>query len=219
MSSNRVNGFRVFPGFLDRGAAGALVRLVAGIARDAPFVTPRMPRTGKAFSVRMTNAGSHGWFSDRQGGYRYQPCHPETGQPWPPVPSAILEIWQALHPGAPPPECCLINYYENPRARMALHVDADEEDFSVPILSVSLGDTALFRIGGAARRDPTSSLRLASGDVVSLGGEARRAYHGIDRVWPGTSTLLAQNGFPRGGRINLTLRRVTPGPDCPGALM
>lgn len=207
---------KLFPGFVDREAAAALVAIVADIAREAPFVTPHMPRTGRPFSVRMTNAGSHGWFSDRQGGYRYQPGHPETGRPWPPVPGAILDIWRTLLPEAPLPECCLINYYEDPRARMGLHVDADEEDFSVPIVSVSLGDTALFRVGGQERKGPTRSLRLASGDVVCLGGEARRAYHGIDRIYPGTSTLLANNGFPGGGRINLTLRRVTMDPDRTG---
>lgn len=209
MCSDLVNGFRLLPEFLDREAAARLVRIVADIGAEAPFVTPHMPRSGKPFSVAMTNAGSHGWFSDRQGGYRYQPVHPETGRPWPPIPGAILDIWQEFNPDEPLPECCLVNYYEAPGARMGLHVDADEEDFSVPILSLSLGDTALFRIGGPVRKGPTRSLRLASGDIVCLGGEARRAYHGIDRVYPGTSTLLAENGFAAGGRINITLRRVT----------
>lgn len=209
MSSELVNGFKLLPGFLDRKAASGLVRDVAEIVASAPLVTPCMPRTGKPFSVRMTNAGSHGWFSDKAAGYRYQSCHPQTGRPWPQIPHDILAIWRALHPGAPPPQCCLINYYEDPKARMGLHVDADEEDFSVPILSLSLGDTALFRIGGLTRKGPTRSLRLASGDVVSLAQDARRAFHGIDRVYTGTSTLLAENGFPGGGRLNITLRRVT----------
>jgi len=134
----------------------------------------------------MTTAGSHGWFSDKAAGYRYQPCHPQTARPWPQIPHGILAIWRAVHPGAPPPQCCLINYYEDPRARMGLHVDADEADFSVPILSLSLGDTALFRIGGLTRKAPTRSVRLASGDVVSLAQDARRAFRGIDRVYPGT---------------------------------
>ncbi len=209
MSSDLVNGFKLFPEFLGREAAAGLVRTVADIAAEAPFVTPRMPRTGKAFSVAMTNAGSHGWFSDQKDGYRYQPGHPETGRPWPPIPGTLLDIWREVHGAEPLPECCLINYYEDPKARMGLHVDADEDDFSVPILSLSLGDTALFRIGGPQRKGPTRSLRLASGDIVSLGGAARRAYHGIDRIYPGTSQLLADNGFPEGGRINITLRRVT----------
>lgn len=213
MSSEMVNGFKLFPGFLGRGQASSLVREVAAIVASAPLVTPCMPRTGKPFSVRMTNAGSHGWVSDKAAGYRYQPCHPQTGDPWPDIPQGILAIWQALHPGAPLPQCCLVNYYEDPKARMGLHIDADEEDFTspapAPILSLSLGDTALFRIGGLARKGPTRSLCLASGDIVSLGAEARRAFHGIDRIYPGTSTLLAENGFPGGGRLNITLRRVT----------
>lgn len=209
LSDHMVNGMKLFPGHLDRAEAAALVRCVAEIVAEAPLVTPRMPRTGKPFSVRMTNAGSHGWYSDKQDGYRYQPGHPQTGAPWPAIPPKIMGLWQALHPGAPLPECCLINYYEDPKARMGLHVDADEADFSVPILSISLGDTALFRLGGLARGGKTRSVKLSSGDIVSLGGDARRIYHGIDRLYPGTSTLLAQNGFPAGGRLNITLRRVT----------
>ena len=209
MSSEMVNGFKLLPGFLDRRAASGLVRDVAQIVAAAPLVTPCMPRTGKPFSVRMTNAGSHGWFSDKAAGYRYQSCHPQTARPWPQIPHEILAIWRAVLPDAAPPQCCLINYYEDPKARMGLHVDADEADFSAPILSLSLGDTALFRIGGLTRKGPTRSVRLASGDVVSLAEEARRAFHGIDRVYPGTSTLLAENGFPAGGRLNITLRRVT----------
>lgn len=215
MSSEMVNGFKLLPGILDRQAASQLVRCAVEIVAAAPLVTPRMPRTGKPFSVRMTNAGSHGWVSDKDLGYRYQPCHPETGRPWPEIPDSILALWQEVHPDAPAPQCCLINYYEDPAARMGLHVDADEADLAsevpAPILSISLGDTALFRIGGLSRKAPTRSLRLASGDIVSLGGEARRAFHGIDRVYPGTSTLLAENGFPSGGRLNITLRRVTSG--------
>lgn len=209
VSDHMVNGLKLFPGHLDRAEAAALVRCIALLVAKAPFVTPHMPRTGKPFSVKMTNAGSHGWYSDQQNGYRYQPAHPDTGVPWPEIPPEIMGLWKNLHPGTPLPECCLINYYEDPKARMGLHVDADEADFSVPILSISLGDTALFRLGGLARGGKTRSVKLSSGDIVSLGGEARRIYHGIDRLYPGTSTVLAENGFPAGGRLNITLRRVT----------
>jgi len=136
-------------------------------------------------------------------GYRYQPSHPETGAPWPPMPSAVLALWAALAPGAPPPEACLVNLYDA-GARMGLHQDRDEAEFSAPVVSLSLGDTALFRVGGVTRGGPTRSFRLASGDAVTLGGPARLAFHGVDRIYPGTSTLL-----PQGGRINLTMRRVT----------
>ncbi len=171
---------------------------------QAPLFTPRLPRTGKAFSTRMSNAGTLGWVSDQSGGYRYQPHHPVTGAPWPAIPARVLAIWEALSGYPVPPEACLINWY-GPDARMGLHQDRDEDARDAPVLSISLGDTALFRIGDAAKGSPTRSLRLASGDVLLLDGAARDARHGIDRILPGTSTLL---DVP--GRINLTLRRVTP---------
>jgi len=164
-----------------------------------------MPRTGKPFSVRMSNCGPLGWVSDAEGGYRYQPRHPETGAPWPPIPARLLAAWAALAPGAPPPEACLINLYVA-EARMALHQDRDEAELSAPVVSLSLGDKALFRVGGLTRGDPTRSFRLASGDAMTLGGPARLAFHGIDRIYSGSSTLLAESG-----RINLTMRRVTKG--------
>jgi alkylated DNA repair protein (DNA oxidative demethylase) len=202
------SGFEVFPGYLDRAAEAALVAKLRALVEAAPFFVPVMPRTGKPFSVRMTNLGPLGWVSDRQGGYRYQPTHPETGRPWPPIPDMVLDIWRKAGAYPAPPEACLVNYYE-PAARMGLHQDRDEQDFAAPVVSISLGDTCLFRIGGTERSGPTRSLKLASGDVVVLGGDARLAFHGVDRIYPGTSTLLG-DWFPEGGRINLTLRRVTP---------
>lgn len=192
-----------FPGLLDAAAQRALVEELRAAAAAAPFFTPRMPRSGKPFSVRMTNCGPLGWVSD-VAGYRYQPHHPETGRPWPPIPAAALEIWRTVADGPAPPEACLVNFYA-PGARMGLHQDRDEKTFDAPVVSISLGDTAVFRIGGTGRKDPTTSLKLASGDVFVFGGEARLAFHGIDRVLAGSSTLL-----DKGGRLNLTLRRVTP---------
>jgi alkylated DNA repair protein (DNA oxidative demethylase) len=176
---------------------------VRKIIAAAPLFTPVMPRTGKPFSVRMTNCGPLGWVSDRDG-YRYQPTHPQTGQPWPEMPALLLDAWRDLGGTDAPPQACLINYYAAD-ARMSLHQDRDEEDFAAPVVSLSLGDTALFRIGGTHRAGgPTKSFRLASGDGFVLGGAARLAFHGVDRILPGTSTLLEE-----GGRFNLTLRRVT----------
>lgn len=180
----------------------SLVNSLAAVLDAAPLYCPRMPRSGRPFSVRMSNCGPLGWVSDETG-YRYQPTHPETGKPWPAIPPMLLALWDRLAGYPFPPEACLINVYDA-KARLGLHRDQDEEDFSAPVISVSLGDTALFRIGGLGRKDPTRSLRLGSGDVVLLGGEARLAYHGVDRVLAGTSGLI-----PGGGRINLTLRRVT----------
>jgi alkylated DNA repair protein (DNA oxidative demethylase) len=162
-----------------------------------------MPRSGNPMSVRMTNCGRLGWVTDKQRGYRYQETHPVTGRPWLPIPRILLDLWAEVARYPAPPEACLVNYYVG-AAKMGLHQDKDEEDFAAPVVSVSLGDTGIFRVGGRARKEPTRMVELMSGDVVVLGGEDRLAYHGIDRILPGTSDLLAE-----GGRFNLTLRRVT----------
>lgn len=202
MIADLPTGFRHHPRQLGPEAQRELVAAVLGVVDVAPWLTPTMPRSGRPFSVRMTNAGPLGWVSDRQG-YRYQPTHPETGRPWPPIPPAILAVWRELAGFSADPECCLINVYRG-AARMGLHQDRDEVELEAPVVSISLGDRALFRFGGASRRDPTRAIWLDSGDVVVLGGAARLAFHGIDRIEPGTSELI-----PGGGRINLTLRRVT----------
>ncbi len=204
-------GCHYWPDYLDRDAQAALISRLRAAAAEAPFFTPAMPRTGKPFSVRMTNLGALGWVSDRDGGYRYQATHPETGRPWPPLPEPVLALWRALAGYPHDPEACLVNYYA-PGARMGLHQDRDEDDFAAPVVSISLGDACRFRIGGTARGGPTRSLKLSSGDVIVFGGASRLAFHGVDRLYPGTSTLLA-GWFPEGGRINLTLRRVTE-PAC-----
>jgi alkylated DNA repair protein (DNA oxidative demethylase) len=187
---------------LGRAAQKALLDDVLARVKDAPFYKPRMPKSNAPFSVEETNFGPLGWFSDRSG-YRYTSTHPETGKPWPSIPSMLIELWNTTTGYPAPPECCLVNLYRD-GARMGQHQDRDEQATDAPVLSVSLGDDALFRIGGTARRDATQSVKLGSGDVLTFGGPARLAYHGIDRVIAGTSTLLQG-----GGRINLTLRRVT----------
>lgn len=198
----RIGGLRVYPGYLDRNAQEAALATLREVMRAAPIYVPRMPKSGKPMSVRMTNCGPLGWVTD-EGGYRYQATHPVTGAPWPPIPDLLLDAWRTLARYPHPPQACLVNLY-GPDARMGLHQDRDEEDFSAPVVSLSLGDTCLFRVGGSKRSDPTRSLKLASGDALVLDGEARLAFHGVDRIMPGTSTLL-----PEGGRINITLRRVT----------
>jgi alkylated DNA repair protein (DNA oxidative demethylase) len=173
----------------------------------APLYRPVMPGNGKAFSVEESNFGSLGWVSDKSG-YRYQPTHPVTGAPWPDIPQPLLDLWSEINSG-PAPQCCLVNFYPS-GAKMGLHQDRDEKDTSAAVIGVSLGDDALFRIGGTlkdgkwGRGGKTVGVTLASGDVVAFGGTARLAYHGIDRIKPGTSRLL-----PGGGRISLTLRRVS----------
>jgi alkylated DNA repair protein (DNA oxidative demethylase) len=195
-------GMRLIPGHLDRPAQEAVLAAVRAVIRAAPLYTPRMPKSGKPMSVRMTNCGSLGWVTDERG-YRYQPAHPETGDDWPPIPEILLAAWRSWSNYPHPPEACLVNVY-GADAKMGLHQDRDEQDFSAPVVSLSLGDTCLFRLGGALRSDPTRSFRLASGDALVLADGARLAFHGVDRIMPGTSTLI-----PEGGRINLTLRRVT----------
>jgi len=194
------------PGFLDRAAQETLIAALRNVVSAAPFYTPRMPRSGKPFSVAMTNCGSLGWVSDKDG-YRYQVTHPETGDPWPPMPTVVLDAWAALSGYPHPPEACLVNWYRE-RAKLGLHRDEDEEDIDAPVVSLSLGDTGVFRIGGTERKGATRSVKLHSGDAVVFGGESRLAYHGIDRILSGSSTVLSE-WLPEGGRINLTLRRVT----------
>jgi alkylated DNA repair protein (DNA oxidative demethylase) len=194
---------RHLPLYLDRAAQERLVGIVRSIVAEAPLYTPAMPKTGKEMSVRMTNCGSLGWVTDKERGYRYQPTHPVTGRPWPAIPDMLLDIWNDTAGTSITPEACLINHYDSD-AKMGLHQDRDEQEFAAPVLSISLGDDCLFRVGGLKRTDPTTSFRLQSGDVVVIGGEGRLAFHGVDRIYPGTSMLLKKEG-----RINLTLRRVT----------
>ena len=195
--------FEYLPGKLRETEQVRLLGALRAVMAGAPLFTPTMPRSGRPMSVRMTNCGPLGWVTDKERGYRYQPTHPVTGRPWPAMPQALLDLWADVARYPAPPEACLVNYYAG-NAKMGLHQDKDEEDFGAPVLSVSLGDAAIFRIGGLTRKDPTRAFELKSGDVVVLGGEDRLAYHGIDRILPGTSSLL-----PEGGRLNLTLRRVT----------
>jgi len=195
-----IRGVEIHSGFLSRAAQIAICSDVSCLLAQAPLVEPITPR-GTPMSVRMSAAGEFGWITDR-GGYRYERTHP-NGVAWPEIPDTVLAVWNALCPLARAPESCLINWY-GPRARMGLHQDRDEADFTQPVLSISLGDDALFRIGNGTRGGKTESVWLSSGDVAVLGGEARLLYHGIDRVRPGTSTI-----WPDGGRVNLTLRVVT----------
>ncbi len=196
-------GVRHIPGYLGRDAQEALVEDIRKVVQAAPLYIPVMPRTGKEMSVRMTNCGPLGWVTDKERGYRYQPTHTVTGEPWPPIPDALLRLWHEVAGYPHPPEACLVNFYTD-AAKMGLHQDRDELDLAAPVLSVSLGDDCLFRVGQTSRDGQTKSFRLRSGDLVVLGGEGRLAFHGVDRIYPATSTLLKN-----GGRINLTLRRVT----------
>lgn len=200
-TSLNVRDALVWPGFLDAPAQTAMLQDVRDLLRTAPLIRPVTPR-GQAMSVRMSAAGRFGWVTDRSG-YRYAQAHPGTGAPWPAIPASVLAVWQAVSGCARTPECCLVNFYDAD-ARMGMHQDRDEADMTAPVVSISLGDEALFRIGNHTRGGKTDSLWLRSGDVLVMGGDARLRFHGVDRIKPNTSTLM-----PKGGRVNLTLRVVT----------
>ena len=196
------DGIKHFPQALNEAAQNALLLAVRNVVASAPLFTPTMPKTGVEMSVRMTNCGALGWVTDKANGYRYQAMHPVTGQPWPQIPAELMAVWEQYAGYSEPPEACLVNFYDAD-AKMGLHQDRDEKDFDAPVLSVSLGDACLFRVGGTKRADKTVSFRLDSGDVMLLSGVSRLAFHGVDRIYPKTSPLLKN-----GGRINLTMRRV-----------
>lgn len=205
-----LNGVKILQGALGVPEQRQILADIRAVVAAAPLIQPMTP-WGKPMSVRMSAAGRFGWVSGPKG-YAYAPRHPQTGQPWPAIPPSILTLWErfagaeARAPECRPvraPECCLINFYGE-GARMGLHQDRDEADFSQPVLSLSLGDDGLFRVGQVTKGGPTGSVWLASGDVAVIGGAARLAYHGVDRIRFGSSDLLAQ-----GGRLNLTLRVVT----------
>lgn len=200
------DGFRILPGYLSRRDQEALLQAIEAVIAAAPVHCLTMPRSGAPMSVAMTNAGPLGWHSDKEDGYRYEPRNPFTGAPWPPIPDLMLTAWDDLSGYPEPPEACLINYY-GAEARMGLHRDFDEQDLRAPVVSISLGDAALFRLGGPERKGGTRTLKLNSGDAVVLGGASRLFYHGVDRIYGGSSRLL-----PQGGRYNLTLRRVNRPP-------
>lgn len=194
-----LNGAMVYPGALETAVQKDIIEALRHCVAAAPLFSPDTPN-GRKMSVRMTSAGKYGWYSDKAG-YRYVERHP-SGRDWPAIPDQLCAIWRRFGHADRAPDCCLINFYGE-GARMGMHQDRDEADFSWPVVSVSLGDDGLFRVGGTTQRGPTRSLWLKSGDVVVLGGDARLAYHGVDRIRFASSPLL-----PQGGRINLTMRVV-----------
>lgn len=179
-----------------------ILKTIHRITAESPFrkmVTPG----GYLMSVSMTNCGQAGWVTDRRG-YRYDPVDPLSGKPWPPIPPLFAEIATRAANAAGyskfKPDACLINRYE-PGAKLSLHQDKDEKDFTQPIVSVSLGLNATFLWGGKHRNDKVRRIRVEHGDVVVWGGEARLIYHGIDPLTAGNHPLLGEC------RINLTFRK------------
>jgi alkylated DNA repair protein (DNA oxidative demethylase) len=200
MSVLKLRGFEIHKEFLDLVAQREILNCVRDVAKAAPVFSPMTPY-GKPMTVKMTSAGEFGWYADEQG-YGYRKAHPK-GTNWPPIPAAILDVWSKITELSKMPECCLVNFYGE-GARMGMHQDNDEANFEFPVVSISLGDEGLLRVGETTRGGKTDSVWLQSGDVVVMGGNARLAYHGVDRIRFGSSTLL-----PKSGRINLTLRVVS----------
>lgn len=197
-------GFAHYPLYFTPDEQTHLIECVKRGVERAPFFQPTMPRTGTPLSVVMSNFGSLGWVTDKEKGYRYEPTHPKTGNPWPPLPDLLAKLWKDVTEYPVQPEATLINWYKEDKAsKMGMHVDNDENDLRAPVVSVSLGDPAMFRIGGPKRGGKTQGIKLMSGDVVVLADEARLCYHGVSKVYYGESALV-----PKGGRINLTMRRV-----------
>jgi alkylated DNA repair protein (DNA oxidative demethylase) len=206
------SGFAHYPMYFSPTQQRALIDAISHGVAQAPFYQPTMPRTGAPLSVVMSNFGPLGWVTDREGGYRYQSGHPKTGAPWPELPTLLRGLWDDVTDGAHTPEACLINWYRADAdggrgAKMGYHVDRDENDLNAPVVSISLGDPALYRIGGQARGGKTHGVKLFSGDVVVLAGQARRCHHAVTKVYYGQSALV-----PKGGRINLTMRVVGTSP-------
>ncbi len=195
-------GVTLWREYFARPVQQEIVETVMRLAQSAPFYRPLMPKTANPFSVEETNFGPLGWLAE-PGGYRYAPQHPVTGEPWPAIPDMLIEPWRSVAPFPQPPECCLVNLYRA-GAKMGAHQDRDEDELGAPVVSVSLGDDAVFRFGGVTRKGPTQTVKLSSGDVLTFGGPSRLMFHGIARVIAASSDLV--HG---GGRINLTLRRVT----------
>lgn len=208
MMSEIALGVFYYPGYLDSPTQAALAEEIADVIAAAPLYVSTMPKSGAPMSVRMTNCGALGWLSDKARGYRYEPRHPMTGDPWPAMPRPLLQLWNELARYAKPPEACLVNVYDA-AARMGLHQDRDEADLAAPILSLSLGADCRFRLGGTRRGDRAIAFALSSGDALVLSGAARMRYHGVDRILPTVGAPLPPALAAYGARVNLTLRRVT----------
>ncbi len=175
-------------------------RRFAGKARDEIEVD--------ALALEVDMRRALGWVSDKEAGYRYEPRHPQTGNPWPAMPQRLVELWNELAQYDKPPDACLVNVYDE-AARMGLHQDKDKSDFAAPILSLSLGADCRFKLGGTRRGERAKAFALSSGDALVLSGPARMRYHGVDRILPTINTPLPEALAALGVRVNLTLRRVT----------
>ncbi|MBL8644444.1 MAG: alpha-ketoglutarate-dependent dioxygenase AlkB [Rhodospirillaceae bacterium] len=196
------DGFILRADALDLDRQRALLAAIRTIEAAAPLAKLRT-KGGGLTSAAMTNCGEAGWWSDAKG-YRYERANPMTGRPWPAMPEVFRRTVAGVMAASPwpgfDPDACLINFY-SPEARMGLHQDRDEADFSHPIMTVCLGDDADFQIGGAERSEKYFNVRVHSGDVMLMGGASRMRFHGVRKIFPGTSPLDVK------GRYSLTFRK------------
>ena len=196
-------GLSLFSGVVDLPGQRRLFVALEEVLKAAPPIQNRTKGGGQT-SAAMTNCGDVGWWSDAKG-YRYTAASPATGLPWPPIPKAFSELIQVVTAKSQwpdfRPDACLINWY-GAGAKMGLHQDRDEADFFQPIVTVCLGDSADFMVGGFARSDKATALKVHSGDVLIMGGASRMRFHGIRKIYPGTSPLAEIVG-----RYSLTFRK------------
>lgn len=201
------SGFHHLPGFLSADEQQALLGIAREVVRAAPLLRPRMVIAGQVlpFKLTLTNAGPWGWWAD-EAGFRYVDAHPVTGRPWPPIPQLLLRLAERALDACGLPimgvENCLLNHYAAGES-LGQHQDNTEQDLDAPIVSLSIGADALFLLGGPQRSDPPREYVLRSGDLVIQSGPARRAFHGIKKLYPTMGNTLKD-----GGRLNFTLRKV-----------
>lgn len=198
-------GFFLFKSKLTRAAQEEIRDAARTVVSQAPLFRPTMPNSGQPFSYSMTNCGELGWVADRQG-YRYQQNHPDTGERFPVMPKVIqdLAITLAKETGNSDfyPESCLLNFYRKGQ-KLGLHQDNTETNLSAPIISISLGDSGIFILGGKHRTAETKQYIVQSGDCLVMSGESRNYFHSFKGIVPNSSSLLKN-----GGRLNLTIRQV-----------
>jgi alkylated DNA repair protein (DNA oxidative demethylase) len=202
--NNLPDGITILREYLTREQQELFIEKSRQAAKQAPLLYPRM-RRGNLFHVRVTSVGQCGWWSDEQRGFGYVKHHPETQQPFPPMPADFraLAVRAAAEVGCNfEPDTCLINFYDIGDGRLGLHQDENERDRTQPIVTVSLGDSCIFEVGGETRSVKPQEIRLDSGDVLIMYEKGRMLYHGVKEIIPCTSNILKN-----GGRVSLTLRK------------
>ncbi len=184
-----------------------IVGEISEIISKAPLFKPLTPIWNKPLKISITNAGKWGWLSDKQG-YKYVKHHPITKKKWPPIPKTFLKIWNKYGSTLTPPNCSLINVYKNEKASLGIHQDKDENNFSFPVVLISIGNKAIFNYGSS--RKNLKKMLLSSGSVIVLKNESRLYYHSVSKVYKNNKNIFLNSknvSLPKEGRISVTLRR------------